>query len=231
MLRLEGLKYAEAGFSLTVDVTVQTGARVAVIGPSGAGKSTLFNLISGFLAPDHGRVLWNGEDITDKTPGDRPIAMLFQDNNLFPHLTAEQNVGLGLRSDLRLDAAQKRKVHDALHRVGLDGFETRRPGKLSGGQQSRVALARLMVQDRPLVLMDEPFAALGPALKNEMLDLVRQLVDETGATVLMISHDPGDAQRFATESILVASGVVHAPQDTGRLLSDPPQELRDYLGT
>lgn len=230
MLSLEKVQYGDEGFSLTADFNVPSGARMAVIGPSGAGKSTLFNLIAGFLDPDEGRILWQGVDMTRKAPGDRPIAMLFQDNNLFPHLSVDQNVGLGLRPDLRLDAGQRQQVNEALDRVGLVGLGERKPGQLSGGQQSRVALARLTVQKHPLILLDEPFAALGPALKNEMLDLVAQLADASGATVLMISHDPQDARRFAPEAILVADGVAHDPCDTEALLSDPPKALRDYLG-
>lgn len=230
-LKLEGLRYTEAEFTLAADLAIPAGSRVAVIGPSGAGKSTLFNLISGFLDPMQGRVLWGDLDITGLAPGNRPIAMLFQDNNLFPHLSAEQNVGLGLRPDLRLSSDQRQQVRDALLRVGLDGFETRKPGQLSGGQQSRVALARLMVQSRPLILMDEPFAALGPALKTEMLDLVSDLAAESNATVLMISHDPEDARRFASMSVLVADGVALEPHPTDDLLDNPPPVLRDYLGS
>lgn len=230
MLRLDGLQYREAGFSLSATFDVDPGARVAVIGPSGAGKSTLFNLISGFLPPDRGRVLWAGQDLSNQPPGRRPIAMLFQDNNLFPHLSAAQNVGLGVKPSLKLTAQDKQRVTQALNRVGLEGMGARRPGQLSGGQQSRVALARLMVQNRPLVLLDEPFAALGPALKNEMLDLVAAMVTDSGATLMMISHDPEDARRIAPQTVLVAEGVAHPPQPTDALLDNPPPVLRAYLG-
>ena len=156
--------------------------------------------------------------------------MLFQDNNLFPHLTVEQNVGLGIDPGLRLNSAQIEQVAVALARVGLDGFGARKPGQLSGGQQGRGALARVLVQRRPLMLLDEPFAALGPALKDEMLDLVSELADEIGATVLMVSHDPRDAERFADKAILVSEGRAEAPVDVGQLLANPPPALRRYLG-
>jgi thiamine transport system ATP-binding protein len=163
-------------------------------------------------------------------PGKRPVAMLFQDGNLFPHLSVAQNVGLGLRPDLRLDTAQKAEVARAVARVGLSGMQARKPAALSGGQQSRAALARVLVQARPLLLLDEPFAALGPALKGEMLDLVAGLVDETHATLLMVSHDPSDARRIADQVVLVTDGQAFAPQATGALLDNPPPALRDYLG-
>lgn len=203
---------------------------MAVIGPSGAGKSTLIEAIAGFLPITAGQVLWQGVDITNADPGARPVAMLFQDANLFPHLTVVQNIGLGLRPDLRLSTAQKAQVNQAIERVGLAGLGARKPAALSGGQQSRAALARVLVQGRPLLLLDEPFAALGPALKGEMLDLVAGLVAETGATLLMVSHDPNDARRIADQVVLVADGLAHAPQATGALLNNPPPALRDYLG-
>ena len=230
MLRLEHLRVSNGGFDLTGDLSVETGRKVAVIGPSGAGKSTLVETIAGFLPLTSGRVLWDDTDISNVLPGARPIAMLFQDANLFPHLSVAQNVGLGLRPDLRLSPEQRDIVKRAIDRVGLTGLETRKPAALSGGQQSRAALARVLVQAKPLLLLDEPFAALGPALKAEMLDLVAGLVVETGATLLMVTHDPTDARRIADQVILVAEGQAHAPQETGALLDNPPADLRDYLG-
>jgi thiamine transport system ATP-binding protein len=230
MLRLESVQVSNGSFTLNADLEVENGRKVAVIGPSGAGKSTLIEAIAGFLPVAKGRVLWRGEDITGTSPGARPVAMLFQDANLFPHLSVAQNVGLGLRPDLKLDAAQRDQVERAIERVGLAGLEARKPAALSGGQQSRAALARVLVQGRPLLLLDEPFAALGPALKGEMLDLVAGLVEETGATLLMVSHDPGDARRIADQVVLVESGQAHPPMATGELLDNPPPALRAYLG-
>lgn len=230
MLTLEGLVIRQDGFDLSADLHVPEGARVAVIGPSGAGKSTLLNAVAGFQPVDEGRVRMQGRDVTALAPGKRPVSMLFQDNNLFPHLSAAQNVGLGLHPDLRLDATQRARVTQALERVGLQGLEGRKPGQLSGGQASRVALARVLVQGRGLVLLDEPFAALGPALKAEMLDLLEEVLDETGATLLLVTHDPADALRIAPQTILVADGRANAPVATAQLFADPPLALRSYLG-
>lgn len=230
MLTLNNIAVTQGDFTLSAGFTVNTGERVAIIGPSGGGKSTLLGAIAGFNAPHVGAVQWNGDDITHIAPGARPVSIIFQDNNLFPHLTIFQNVGLGIRPDLKLSTAQAKAVTDALRRVGLDGFAERKPKALSGGQIARVALARVAVQSRPLILLDEPFAALGPALKDEMLGLVTTLADDSGATVLMVSHDPSDARKVAGQTVLVLDGKAHAPQDTKQLFANPPAALRAYLG-
>ncbi|MBI1220871.1 MAG: ATP-binding cassette domain-containing protein [Rhodobacteraceae bacterium] len=230
MLTLEGLRITWPDFTLTADLTVPSGARVAIIGPSGAGKSTLLAAIAGFQPLGAGRILWDGRDLSPLPPGQRPISILFQDNNLFPHLTATQNVGLGLRPDLRLSPVEQDRVATALARVGLDGYGARKPGALSGGQQSRVALARVLLRARPLLLLDEPFSALGPALKAEMLALVRDIATESGATLLMVTHDPRDAERITDQTVLVADGHAAPPRPTAALFADPPPALRDYLG-
>lgn len=230
MLWLDRVAVVQGDFRLEADFTVPAGARVAVIGPSGAGKSTLLSVIAGFFPPTRGRVLWQDRDLAALPPGERPLSILFQDQNLFPHLTVGQNVGLGLRPDLRLSADDRDRVAGALVRVGLEGLADRRPGTLSGGQQSRVALARTLLRARPLLLLDEPFSALGPALKSEMLDLVAEIAEATRATLLMVSHDPDDALRIAEQIVVVADAVARAPQPTRALLADPPPALAAYLG-
>jgi thiamine transport system ATP-binding protein len=230
MLRLEGVAIHQGDFRLTADWALNPGDRVAVIGPSGAGKSTLLMTIAGFLAPARGRMTWHGQDLAPLPPGDRPVSILFQDQNLFPHLTLAQNLGLGLSPRLRLGPADTARIDAALDRVGLPGMGARKPGALSGGQQSRAALARALLRARPILLLDEPFSALGPALKSGMIDLVTEIAGDTGALVLMVTHDPADARRFADRTILVSGGIAAAPAQTEDLFRDPPQALRDYLG-
>lgn len=230
MLTLETLVLQQDDFRLTAHWSVAPGERVALIGPSGAGKSTLLMALAGFLAPAQGRILWQGADLARVAPGDRPLTILFQDQNLFPHLTLAQNLGLGLSPTLRLTPAQVVQIETALSRVGLGGMGARKPGQLSGGQQGRAALARALLRARPVLLLDEPFAALGPALKAEMLDLLDEVATATGAAVVMVTHDPSDAKRFAGKTVLVADGVAQAPVATAELFANPPQALRDYLG-
>ena len=230
MLKLEGIEVRQGAFALQADMELAQERNYAVIGPSGAGKSTLLGALCGFIPLARGRLTWNGAELTHVDPGARPMTMLFQDNNLFPHLSVLQNVGLGLRPDLKLTPAETAQVETALDRVGLADQMTKKPGALSGGQQSRAALARVLVQARPWVLLDEPFAALGPALRVEMLALVKQLVTETGAGLIMVTHAPEDVRRIADEVIFVASGRAEAPQPAAALLDNPPPALKAYLG-
>ena len=230
MLEFERIVLAQGAFRLTADTAFPAGSVTAVMGASGSGKSTLLAAIAGFLVPASGRIRIDGRDVTGLAPGDRPLSILFQDQNLFPHLSVARNVGLGLRADLRLDAAQAAARDAVLARVGLAGMEDRLPRDLSGGQQSRAALARALLRRRPWLLLDEPFAALGPALRVEMLDLVQGVARDEGLSVLLVTHDPGDARRVAERTALVAGGALLAPAPTGPLLDDPPEALRAYLG-
>lgn len=221
MLTFERVTVTQGSFTLAADMTLTEGRITAIIGPSGGGKSTLLAAVAGFV-PVQGRVLWRSSPLP-ASPAKRPVAVMFQDNNLFPHLTIAQNVGLGLRPSL--SAASE--VEDALATVGLEGMGARRPGELSGGQQSRAGLARVLVSARPIVLLDEPFAALGPGLKAEMLDLVRARL--AGRTVLMVTHDPQDALRIADDACLIADGRATPPQPIDEFMNNPTPALAQYL--
>lgn len=227
MLTLESVRFERDGFVLNADCAIQGSGVSAVIGPSGGGKSTLLSLVAGFDIPDGGRLLWNGTDLSPMPPGKRPVAVLFQDNNLFPHLDILANVALGASPRTRPSAAVLSRARKALSQVGLDGMEHRKPGGLSGGQQSRAALARILLTDRPVVLMDEAFSALGPALRAEMLELVVRLLPD--ATILMVTHDPDDAARVAHQVVFVEKGTVHAPIPTREFFDSPSDAVRRYL--
>ena len=230
MLQLDHLRLRQTGFALDADWSLPKGSRLAVIGPSGAGKSSLLMAIAGFLAPVQGHIRWEGAEFTTLPPAGRPVSILFQDQNLFPHLTLVQNLGLALSPRLKLDAAQRRRIDQVLDRLGLAGLGQRRPGDISGGQQGRAALGRVLLQARPLLLLDEPFAALGPALKADLLSLVKEMATEAGTTVLLVTHNPQDARSFADLTVVVADGIATAPAQTLVLLADPPPALAAYLG-
>lgn len=231
MLTLDHLTLSQGDFRLVADIKLQEGSHTAIMGPSGGGKSTLLMAIAGFLTPMSGRVLWRGQDMTALPPGERPVSILFQDNNLFPHLTIAQNVGLGLAPRLRHGPVDRARIEDALASTGLAGLGDRRPAALSGGQQSRAALARIILSNRPLVLLDEPFAALGPGLRHDMLDLARETLGAAGRTILLVTHAPDDARYLGGDLVVVADGQVSEPQKASTLLDTPTPALRAYLGS
>lgn len=219
MLTLTDLTWLYQHLPMRFTLDVREGERVAVLGPSGAGKSTLLNLIAGFLAPASGSLVINGADHTRTPPSKRPVSMLFQENNLFNHLTVRQNIALGLSPGLRLNAQQKRQVEAIADNMAIGDLLERLPGALSGGQRQRAALARCLVRKRPVLLLDEPFSALDPALRQEMLTLLEKLCEEEGTTLLMVSHSVEDAARIAARSLVVVEGRIVWDGPTAQLLS------------
>ena len=231
MLELEDVTFRYEAMTMRFALSVAAGEFLAIIGPSGAGKSTLLSLIAGFDRPLAGHILAEGRDITGLPPAGRPVTMLFQDHNLFAHLDVFANVGLGIHPGLKLTTVDRGRIAEALARVGLAGMERRLPGQLSGGERQRAALARSLVRDRPLLLLDEPFAALGPALRREMLELVDRMRRERRMTVLMVTHQPDDARLAAGRTAWVEDGAIRRIGPTAALFADPGfSALRLYLG-
>lgn len=228
---LEKVTFAYGETKMAFDLDVASGEIVAVMGPSGSGKSTMLNLIAGFETPASGRVLIGGVDMTSEPPSERPVSMIFQENNLFAHLDVAANVGLGRNPSLKLTEPDRQAVAEALARTGLSGKEKRLPRELSGGERQRTALARALVRRRPVLLMDEPFAALGPALRDDMAELVEQLNRETGMTMLVVTHSPEDALRLASRVVFIDGGTIVADGPTENLLGpDGPDAVRRYIG-
>lgn len=223
MLTLTNLTYLYNHLPMRFSVTLQAGERLAILGPSGAGKSTLLSLIAGFLPASSGSIVLNGADHTHSAPAQRPVSMLFQENNLFPHLSVAQNIGLGLHPGLKLSAAQHQSIEDIARRVGLSDYLQRLPAQLSGGQRQRAALARCLVRQQPLLLLDEPFSALDPALRKEMLQLVDDVCSERQITLLMVSHSLEDAQQIAARSLLIVDGRVYWDGATAALVKGETQ--------
>ena len=219
MLKLIDITWLYHHLPMRFTLSVSRGEHVAILGPSGAGKSTLLNLIAGFLAPASGTMMIEGEDHTATPPSRRPVSMLFQENNLFSHLSVWQNIGLGLDPGLKLNASQREKMRHIARQMGLDSLLERLPGELSGGQRQRVALARCLVREQPILLLDEPFSALDPALRQEMLTLVAEVCRDKQLMLLMVSHSVEDAARIAPRSIVVADGRIAWQGKTDELLS------------
>lgn len=219
MLKLIDVTWLYQHLPMRFTLSIKQGEQVAVLGPSGAGKSTLLNLIAGFLSPASGVIMIEDSDHTKTPPSRRPVSMLFQENNLFTHLTVRQNIGLGLNPGLKLSSAQNAKLETIASTMGLDALLDRMPDQLSGGQRQRVALARCLVREQPVLLLDEPFSALDPALRQEMLVLVKEVCHRQKLTLLMVSHNVEDAARIASRALVIADGRIAWDGKTDELLS------------
>jgi len=224
MLTLNKVTYLYEHLPMRFDLHIAAGERVAILGPSGAGKSTLLSLIAGFLAPGMGKIEINGQDHSHTPPAKRPVSMLFQENNLFSHLTVRQNIGLGLHPGLKLDAQQKQRLQEIAAQVGLADYLDRLPSQLSGGQRQRVALARCLLRSQPVLLLDEPFSALDPALRYEMLSLLDKVCHQQQLTLLMVSHNLDDAARIAERTLLIVDGRVYYDGPTQALIDGSAPE-------
>ena len=210
MIRLDNVFLADDTLPMTFDLQVAAGERIAIIGPSGAGKSTLLNLIAGFVLPTQGNIWLNGENHTRSAPYERPVSMLFQENNLFPHLTVQQNLALGLKTSLKLTALEQDQIERVADAVGLTSFLSRLPNSLSGGQKQRVALARCLLRDKPILLLDEPFSALDPELRMDMLNLIDELCHSKNLTLLLVTHQPSELTDKVDRMLRIENGRISA---------------------
>jgi len=231
MLELKSVRARLGDAQMHFDLALEAGEWCAVIGPSGAGKSTLLNLIGGFMPALSGEIAWNGRSILGLAPARRPVTSLFQDHNLFAHLSVEHNVGLGLDPGLKLSPEMTAQVQQALTSVGLLARARALPAQLSGGERQRVGLARALVRKRPVLLLDEPLSQLDPGLRAGMAALIGELVRARAITALMVLHTPADAAGLVDSFAFVENGRVtakFAAADFGTVRA--PAVLTDYLG-
>jgi thiamine transport system ATP-binding protein len=205
MLVLEKVIYAHPGQSppYSFSMHAAAGEITAVTGPSGSGKSTLLDLIAGFLVPASGSIRLGAQDLVPLEPEDRPVSILFQSESLFEHLSAARNIALGLPSQARNVAA---RVAAALDEVGLSGFGPRRAETLSGGEKQRVSLARTLLRNRPVLLLDEPFSALDDATRVATRGLVGELTRRHDWITLLVSHHADDIAALAARSYRINDG-------------------------
>ncbi|ASU15153.1 thiamine ABC transporter ATP-binding protein [Actinobacillus pleuropneumoniae] len=187
---------------------VPKGQRVAIVGESGAGKSTLLNLIAGFEQPTSGQIWLNNFNHTATQVAERPVSMLFQDNNVFPHLTVEQNIGLALIPSLKLNSDQKAQVQQIAEQMGIADLLNRRADQLSGGQKQRVALARTLLRKQPILLLDEPFSALDPKRRNELQALVAEICRQQNLTLLMVTHQFEESKSLFDRILMIENGKI-----------------------
>ncbi len=214
-----------------VSLDVRKGEFMTFLGPSGSGKSTTLYIVAGFQEPTEGRVLLGGKTLLSVAPNKRNIGMVFQRYTLFPHLTVGENVGFPLRVRRRPEAEVKAKVEQMLRLVHLSECRDRMPAQLSGGQQQRVAIARALAYDPPVLLMDEPLSALDKKLREEIQLELRRIHQETGVTILYVTHDQEEALRLSDRIAVFNKGGIEQVGTGEELYANPASRfVASFIG-
>ncbi len=216
MIKLENISIKLDNFRTKFTVEINKGEWVGIIGQSGAGKSTFLNLIAGFAQPEAGSLLINNTEVRNLSASKRSISSLFQDNNLFPHLSVYQNIAIAIKPNLKLHENEKGKIFEIIEYLNLSSKIHSSIGTLSGGERQRVALGRVMSSDKKILLLDEPFSQLDPNLRIEMLELIKKIREKKKITIIMAIHTPAEAIDFVSRFLLIKEGEVFRelePQD------------------
>ena len=208
MLELKNVKKSYDGTVVLKNISLDIGEGeiVSILGPSGCGKTTLLNLILGIVDADGGRIIFNGEDLTDVPMEKRGFNIVFQDYALFPNLNVYQNITYGLRN--RPEISSKEEVEELIRLLGLEEHLTKRIGQLSGGQEQRVALARTMVMKPKILLLDEPLSALDGVIKESIKDRIRTIAKEYNLTTIIVTHDPEEALTLSDRVMIINDGEI-----------------------
>jgi len=209
-VRLKGVtkRFGDIEAAKNVSFEVREGQILTLLGPSGCGKSTTLRLIAGFYYPDEGGIYFGDRDVTMVSPQDRNTAMVFQNYALWPHMSVRDNVAYGLKLREVPKEEQNRRITEALERVSMEQYIDRMPNKLSGGQQQRVAVARCLVVNPDVLLMDEPLSNLDAKLRIETRREIRDLVKELGLTAIYVTHDQEEALSISDFITVMDLGVI-----------------------
>jgi putative spermidine/putrescine transport system ATP-binding protein len=209
-VRLEGVRklYGDVVAVAGLDLEIAAGEFFSLLGPSGSGKTTTLRMIAGFERPDAGRVLLDGQDVSDRPPYERDVNTVFQDYALFPHMNVADNVGYGLMIRKVPRDERRKRVTDALRMVRLEGYDGRRPSQLSGGQRQRVALARALVNRPRVLLLDEPLGALDLKLRQEMQIELKTIQGQVGITFIYVTHDQEEALAMSDRLAIFNHGSI-----------------------
>jgi ABC-type Fe3+/spermidine/putrescine transport system ATPase subunit len=208
-----------------VDLQIRSGEYFVLLGPSGGGKTTLLRLLGGFARPTEGQVLLHGRDVSDLPPNLRSTSMVFQSYALFPHMTVNKNVGYGLKLKKVAKDEREQTVSRALDMVDLSGYGARMPWELSGGQQQRVQLARALVLESDILLLDEPLAALDERLRKDMCVWLKHLQEKVGITFVHVTHNQEEAMSVADRIALIADGRVVEQGDARSVYRKPNKKF------
>jgi putative spermidine/putrescine transport system ATP-binding protein len=233
MIAFEGVgkTYGNAVALHTTDFAVREGEFLSLLGPSGSGKSTILNIIAGAIAPTSGRILLNGTDVSTVPPRERGLGMVFQNYALLPHLNVFDNVAFPLRIRGLGKNEIAQRVRNALERVGLTGYEQRKPREMSGGQQQRVGIARCIVYSPSVILMDEPLGALDKKLREQLQGEIKKLHKDLGTTLVYVTHDQEEALNLSDRVCLMNGGRIAQIGTPDELYFEPVNEfVADFVG-
>ena len=226
ILRAEHLKKTYAGVTALddVDFSVQAGEFLSILGPSGCGKTTLLRILIGLLAPDEGRVLLHGEDITQNAPDRRQMGIVFQNYALFENMTVRRNIeyAMKLRPALRAEASQR--ATELMERVGLTEHAEKYPAQLSGGQQQRVAIARTLALSPAIILFDEPMSALDVETRLALRRELKTIQKDLGTTMIYITHDQEEAFALSDRIMVMGNAKIHQLDTPAQILDAPANE-------
>jgi putative spermidine/putrescine transport system ATP-binding protein len=224
--------YGGAEFAVEdLNLAVKPGEFFSILGPSGCGKSTTLRMIAGFVSPTSGQIALEGQDVTRQPPEKRRIGIVFQNYAVFPHMTVGQNIAYGLKLRGVGKAVIAETVRKALAQVNLSGYEDRRPNNLSGGEQQRVALARVIVLEPSLLLLDEPLSALDKKLRDEMRSWLKRLQADLGITTVYVTHDQDEALSLSDRIAVMSKGVVQQVGTPDEVYERPATRfVADFIG-
>ncbi|WP_420358844.1 ABC transporter ATP-binding protein [Butyrivibrio fibrisolvens] len=214
-----------------LNLSIHENSFVTILGPSGCGKTTTLRIIGGFESPDQGRVIFDGQDITNLAPNKRQLNTVFQKYALFTHMDIAQNIAFGLKIKNKTDAYIKDKIKYALKLVNLEGYEHRMPESLSGGQQQRIAIARAIVNEPKVLLLDEPLGALDLKLRQDMQYELIRLKNELGITFIYVTHDQEEALTMSDHIVVMNQGYIQQEGSPEKIYNEPENAfVADFIG-
>ena len=214
-----------------LNLSIYENSFVTLLGPSGCGKTTTLRIIGGFETPDQGKVIFDGQDITSLAPNKRQLNTVFQKYALFTHMTVAENIAFGLKIKNKSDSYIKDKIKYALKLVNLEGYENRSPESLSGGQQQRIAIARAIVNEPKVLLLDEPLGALDLKMRQDMQYELKRLKEELGITFIYVTHDQEEALTMSDHIVVMNQGYIQQEGSPETIYNEPENAfVADFIG-